>query len=66
MSDQKSDSSKALISFSITEPHFDKNTYWGRVGSIAGGTKLQNAFMTTSQIEQLQKLLSEQKQKETD
>ena len=60
------DQTKGTTSFSITEPRFDKNTYWGRVASIAAGVKPQNAFMTKAQIASMQKLLSEQKQKEAE
>jgi len=41
------------VSFSITEPRFDKNTYWGRVASIGAGTKFSNSFKTTAQIEEM-------------
>ena len=34
------------VSFSITEPRFDKDTYWGRVASIGAGVRLTNAFKT--------------------
>ena len=40
----------ANISFSVTEPRFDKETYWGRVAAIAAGTNFKNAFMTKGQI----------------
>ena len=48
---------KDRVSFSITEPRFDKNTYWGRVASIAAGTSIWNAFKTKSEIEKMQDLL---------
>ena len=58
MSDEK-------VSFSITEPRFDKTTYMGRVYAIAASTAVWNAFKTNSQIQEYQKLLSEQKAKES-
>ena len=54
------------VNFSITEPRFDKDTYWGRVMSIAAGTKFTNAFKTTGQIEEMQSLLAKQKQAEAE
>jgi len=52
------------VSFSVTEPRFDKDTYWGRVQAIAAGVAFKNAFKTTSEIEQMQKILDAQKAKE--
>ena len=49
------------VSFSITEPRFDKETYWGRVMSIAAGVKFTNAFKTKAQIKTMQELLTAQK-----
>lgn len=57
---------KDRVSFSITEPRFDKNTYWGRVASIAAGTSIWNAFKTKSEIEKMQDLLDSQKKREAD
>ena len=52
------------VSFSITEPRFDKNTYMGRVMSISESTSPKYAFKTVGQIEAMQKLLTDQKAKE--
>ena len=52
------------VSFSITEPRFDKNTYAGRVMSISESTSPKYAFKTVGQIEAMQKLLTDQKAKE--
>ena len=47
------------VSFSITEPRFDKETYWGRVQSIAAGVKFTNAFKTKAEIQKMQELLAD-------
>ena len=52
------------VNFSITEPRFDKTTYWGRVASISASTSPKYAFKTTGQIEAMQKLLADQKKRE--
>lgn len=52
------------VSFSITEPRFDKNTYWGRVMSISESTSPKYAFKTVGQIEAMQKLMADQKARE--
>jgi len=49
---------------SLTEPRFNKDTYWGRVMAIASGVKFVNAFKTVSQIEEMQKLVADQKKRE--
>lgn len=54
------------VSFSITEPRFDKETYWGRVQSIAAGVKFTNAFKTKAEIQKMQELLADQKKKEAE
>ena len=57
---------KDRVSFSITEPRFDKNTYWGRVASIAAGTSIFNAFKTKAEITKMQELLAAQKKREAE
>lgn len=52
-------SGDSKVNFSITEPRFDLNTYWGRVSSIAAGTAFKNAFKTKMEIQAMQKLVEE-------
>jgi len=54
-------SEQKKVTFSITEPRFDKETYWGRVASIAAGVKFINAFKTKAQIGEMQELLATHK-----
>lgn len=48
---------ESKVKFSVTEPRFDKNTYWGRVMSIAAGVSIMNAFKTKGEIREMQSLL---------
>ena len=57
---------KDRVNFSITEPRFDKNTYWGRVASIGAGTNFFNAFKTKAEIAKMQELLAAQKKREAE
>ena len=57
--DLKMSGDQKQVSFSITEPRFDKDTYWGRVQSIAAGVKFTNAFKTKAEIQKMQELLAD-------
>lgn len=38
------------IPFTLKEPRYDPNTYWGRVFSLAEASSVRYAFVTNSEV----------------
>jgi hypothetical protein len=45
--------------FTIEEPEFDENTYWGRFEAFRAVANPRHAFYTNSRIREMQKLIEE-------
>lgn len=56
--------SEELIPFTLAEPRFDQNTYWGRCRSIYEATDARYSFLTNKQVERYYKTYTDQKARE--